>query len=289
MLALTITAVLATAVLSYEPTCRASGERCLGAAYKPVVPWVPCCDGGCDVPHPEWGMICGKPKASYVEKKYDEEKPKCRKAGERCIGAAYKPAVPWIPCCEGGCDAEHPDWGMMCGKKEYVKKYAEEKPKCRKEGERCIGAAYKPAVPWIPCCEGGCDVEHPDWGMMCSKAYKVPVYGKAKCYGVGEKCAGAENMPYVEYRACCEEGSACSVTAGYGDWGIMCSVPKGYKKKADGMPDNASGDDAITTSKNAAAAAAEEVGLSPEETAAAVDSAAAAADDAGDVPSETPL
>lgn len=107
--------------------------------------------------------MCSKDGSPAPAPVYVEGKPKCRKAGERCAGAEGMPGVEWIDCCEGGCDAEHPDWGMICAKGGYV----EEQPKCRKAGERCAGAEGKPAVEWIDCCEGGCVAEHLEWGMMC--------------------------------------------------------------------------------------------------------------------------
>jgi hypothetical protein len=115
----------ALALAAYSaPKCRAAGERCMGAAGYPAVEWIDCCDGmTCDAPdtgYNGYGKTCSKGYSAPVTTKAPTYAPKCRAAGERCMGAAGYPAVEWIDCCDGmTCDA--PDtgyngYGKTCAK-----------------------------------------------------------------------------------------------------------------------------------------------------------------------------
>jgi hypothetical protein len=150
--------------------------------------------------------------------------PTCRVAGERCIGAPGRDAVPWIPCCAGmtcsGDDKTPGGYGKVCSK--------EVLPTCRKAGERCIGADGYPAVPWVTCCDGAScskkDDSHGGYGMLCDggggygQGHEAP-----KCYKSGERCRGADNHPAVPWLGCCNAYETCDTPAK--DWGYVCGKP----------------------------------------------------------------
>lgn len=152
--------------------------------------------------------------------------PKCRKDGERCIGAHGFPGVEWIPCCSGDCstpDTSYGGYGKVCGP---AKKYPHA-PTCRKDGERCMGAHGFPAVEWISCCSGDCsvpDTSYGGYGKLCGSGhYHPPAPPAPKCRAEGERCAGAHGKPAVPWVDCCHGMSCDAPDTSYGGYGKVCS------------------------------------------------------------------
>lgn len=123
--------------------------------------------------------------------------------------------------------------GLMCTPESgrvFPPKKKEDTSICRKPGELCIGAEGKPAVEWINCCGGYCNVPHPDGGFMCDpagdtphqKAMKLKELHKTnppKCRAPGTMCSGAFYRPVVEWIPCCE--GACDTR--HKNYGRMCT------------------------------------------------------------------
>jgi hypothetical protein len=177
----------ATKPPTYASKCRAAGARCMGAPGFPYVDWIACCDGlSCDAPDTSrggYGNLCSKDYGVPVATKPPTYEPKCRPAGERCMGAPGFPYVDWIACCDGmSCDApdtSHGGYGKTCSK-DYVAPPAKPPtyaPKCRAAGERCMGAPGFAAVEWIACCDGlSCnapDGSYGGYGKVCSKTIVI--------------------------------------------------------------------------------------------------------------------
>lgn len=104
-----------------------------------------------------------------------------------------------------------------------------EKPKCRAPEERCIGAAYKPTVEWIPCCEGSCDTPHPDWGTMCTpketQVAPTPVAPTPKCKN-GPKCLGKDKECGDAHELSCCDKLECLAGLGAADKVVyQCRTP----------------------------------------------------------------
>jgi hypothetical protein len=171
----------------------------------------------------------------------------------KCAGAPGKPYVHYVPCQEGYHCVEKDsygsdEWGRYC--LPVPKGYYDDK--CYKTGEKCMGAAGKPYVEYLPCCTQGevCKelltypaeygvVKDDEWGSFCVPAGnddKVPVYDvkeKAgyeyshkfydyKCHTTGFRCATADGFPYVDSgNGCCSSKEAC-VPDAYMGWGKFC-------------------------------------------------------------------
>lgn len=94
---------------------------------------------------------------------------------------------------------------------------------CSAAGARCAGAAGFPAVPWVGCCSGDCDVVKPGhWGKFCADAAGSPAPAPADCYETGERAQGAPGHPPVEWKPCCAPGDVQAAKAG--DWGSFCTA-----------------------------------------------------------------
>lgn len=216
---------------SKAPVCRAEGEKCKGADYKPFVEWINCCEGSCDKPAEDWGYVCSSVKKSHYHHQ-------CRPEGEKCRGADGHPAVDWVNCCEGSCEKPASDWGYVCSKGylrdepvvEYTEPayvqpkpvYVEEKhvyaPKCLAKNAQC-GGSYSS----VDCCKGT-SCESAGWGKY-GTIYKciAPVYKPAyepkpkapKCLAKGAVCGKG-------YQSCCK-GTICNKGA-YGK-ASKCAAP----------------------------------------------------------------
>jgi hypothetical protein len=166
----------------------------------------------------------------------------------KCAGSPGKPYVHYVPCEDGYHCVEKDsygsdEWGRYC--LPIPKGYYE--GKCYKTGEKCMGAAGKPFVQYLPCCTAGnvCKelaygiAKDSEWGSFCVPAAgedKPPVYGQKdqpkseydskfydyKCHATGSKCSGAPGYPYVDYgNGCCSATDSCVPDSSKG-WGNFC-------------------------------------------------------------------
>lgn len=175
--------------------------KCAGAPGKPYVHYVPCeegyaCTEKTTYSAGEWGRYCMPASKDYYVGK-------CHKTGDRCMGAAGKPYVEYLPCCTKGkvCREMTSDdkaygaetWGRYCisykGDTVSVDKYMNEKPKY--------------------------DSKHSEYD---SKFYDY------KCHVSGARCASAPGFPHVEYGNGCCYGSDSCVSDAYIGWGKFCKL-----------------------------------------------------------------
>jgi hypothetical protein len=57
--------------------------------------------------------------------------------------------------------------------------------------------------------------------------YCLPAADLNKCYNTGDRCMGAANFPYIQYRKCCKDTDECATDLSLG-WGSFCK-PKNAK------------------------------------------------------------
>jgi hypothetical protein len=101
------------------------------------------------------------------------------------------------------------------------------KRQCTRDFDRCAGARGKPYVFYAPCCskEYSCVEKRnnrgQNWGHFCLPYGYPDARLPAKCYKIGERCAGASRKQYVPYLPCCDQTAACTVHKVKG-WGLFC-------------------------------------------------------------------
>lgn len=280
-----------------QPACYGVGQRCAGAPNKPFVEPLPCCGGAsasCTATREgEYGLFCvgvepfepvtGGGSGGDSSGAEGAPQPKCYGVGQRCAGAPGMPLVEPLPCC-GGASAtctltREGEYGLFCvgvepfepitgggmemssGEEGDINSHGDHsrdggdakgapQPKCYGVGQRCAGAPGKPFVEPHPCCGGASatcsQTRDGEYGLFCVGVEPFePITGGGMrlngdnegsneggsdtlsppartCYGVGERCAGAEGEEYVEPLPCCGGASAVCALRRDGEYGLFC-------------------------------------------------------------------
>lgn len=286
-------ALCAAHAVPAQPTCYGVGQRCAGAPDKPFVEPLPCCGGAsatCTATRDgEYGLFCvgvepfepitGAGSGGDDSGVEGAPQPTCYGVGQRCAGAPDQPFVEPLPCC-GGASAtcsltREGEYGLFCVGVEPFEPITggmemggdgnsgrespdghnggdsggaevAPQPKCYGVGQRCAGAPGQPFVEPLPCCGGASatcsQTREGEYGMFCvgvepfepvtgggmginggeEEGGDAPPPQARTCYGVGERCIGAEGEEYVEPLPCCGGASAVCALRRDGEYGLFC-------------------------------------------------------------------
>lgn len=148
----------------------------------------------------------------------------CVPDGSRLYGEFGFPAVLYNHegCCDGGPPGRRArDWGSLCGRGAGTSVGATSESRY-KEGERNQGAPGRSWVNYNPCCDGSASVQKKgDWGWFCPpvRDRRTKRSHSSVFYDPGERNQGAPGRPHVDYKPCCDRGSAVEQPF---SWGLVC-------------------------------------------------------------------
>lgn len=149
----------------------------------------------------------------------------CRPEKARCMGAAGKKAIPWLPCCNPDKYVCRHDkslgWGKFCLKKRFPNE---------------VGEPYGVILTYKD--DGSVEVDdsrlkgsNGKTDTSADPSYDIKEYLTRTCTKDGDRCMGAKNHPFVKYSACCDRAKVCVSVKGKG-WGKFCVDPL-YKGQVD--------------------------------------------------------
>lgn len=152
-------------VVPTEGKCYKAGERSVGAPGKPMVDYMPCCDGKApQEKYGAWGKFCGLPSPYAPEPVVPKER-----VPKKCAGDDGYPYVPYLDCGDGyKCEREPKyGWGFFC---------MPTGNSCYGPGMKAQGAPGYPKIDYMPCCDGQKSAsKYGEWGKFCPGKMK-PMY-----------------------------------------------------------------------------------------------------------------